>query len=237
MANCVRGDNTVQWISIHIKQWGAIGVVMGLLMVLGCVGSQYHLLFTQVDGLKEGAPLIFEKNRIGTVQKVSYTKEGRYRVSVSVETDFAAAMTEFSRFEILPSSENTALKTLVMTHEKRGGTLLEKGSTTEAMSPNLLMPFSSVPPMLKQLERGWDQLISDLKKIPQGESFQAFEKKIDDLGQQMRESGSAFQDNVRNNIIPKLQKELETLRKKFEQSGEPDKTKPLEQKLKDLQDV
>ncbi len=237
MANCVKGGNTVQWISIHIKPWGAIGVVMGLLMILGCVGSQYHLLFTQVDGLKEGAPLTFEKNRIGTVQRVSYTDEGNYRVSISVEADFTAAMTEFSRFEILPSSEDPALKAVVMTHEKRGGALLEKGSTTEAMSPEAFGAFNTVAPMLKQLESGWDKFISDLKNIPQGESFQAFEKKIDDLGQQMRESGSAFQDNIRNNIIPKLQKELEALRKKFEQSGEPDKTKPLEQKLRDLQDV
>lgn len=222
-----------------------IFLTMGVLLITGCLESRYHLLFPKVDGLKTGAPLLFENNEIGQVKKIEYTPQGAYQVSVVVDDAFTAAMTEFSRFEILPVSREGSMegstsgenKAIVMIHEEKGGKLLEKGSTFQALSPKESGPLDKVSPVLKQLEEGWDHFIDGLKNIPESESYNAFEKKIDELGRQMKESGSAFQDNVRDNIIPKLKKELEELRKKFEQGGEPEKTKPLEKKLENLQDV
>ncbi len=53
----------------------------------------------------------------------------------------------------------------------------------------------------------------------------------------MKDSGKDIQDNMQNNIIPKLQKELEGLREKFEKQGDGDKLEPLEKKLKNLTEV
>lgn len=218
--------------------WLTISTVM---LLPGCGSAEYNLLFSAIKGLKKGAPLLFEQNTIGTVKKIVYTKEGDYLVSLSVDKAFASAMTEYSRFEVVPSPVEGVEKAIVMTLEQKGGTPLEKEVAIKALEPSRFLALDKMTPMLKKLESGVDQFINDLQNIPESEQFKTFEKKFEDtineLGRQMKNSGKDIQDNIQDNIIPRLEKELEELRRKFEQNGDAEKIEPLEKKLNDLKDV
>ncbi len=250
------------WISMMIST---------ALLLSGCTDAKYNLLFFRIDGLKKGAPLLFDQNTIGTVKKIIYTEQGEYLVSVSVEQAFVSAMTEYSRFRVVSSPlDNMEVehggKAIVMTLEQKDGVPLEKGCTIKALKPSRFSAlkqmtpmlekiensFEKIEPSLKKLETGFENFLNDLKNIPENETFKTFEKKFEDkineLGTQMKNSGKEVQDNIRNNIIPKLQKELEYLCRKFQRNGEnaengnaesggPDKIKSLEKKLKNLQEI
>ncbi|SLM29724.1 conserved hypothetical protein [Desulfamplus magnetovallimortis] len=211
--------------------------VFSFLLFPGCIVKDYQLLFPAIDGLKKGDFLIFEKNSIGKVTEVIYTEQGEYLVSIDVEKNFDAALTEFSRFEIVNSPLNDSSMAIVMTLEEKGGTPLERGVAVKAEKPASMVSLDRVTPLFKKIENSFDNFVNNLKGIPESESFRAVEDKIDELRQEMKNSGKEIQDNIRNNIIPKLEKQIEELKKKFKEKGEPEKVEPLEKKLKELQDV
>ncbi len=132
-----------------------------MLLLSGCSGVKYNLLFPSIDGLKKGGKVLFEENSIGLVNKIVYTEQGEYLVSISVDDAFAAAMTEYSRFEIVYSSTDNSEKIIVMTQEEKGGIPLEKESTIKAVEPSPFSSLKKMTPMLKKMESGFDDFIKE----------------------------------------------------------------------------
>ena len=79
--------------------------------------------------------------------------------------------------------------------------------------------------------------MEDMNSLPENEKYQEFEKKLDELADQMKESGKAFQEKMQNEIIPKLKKTLEDLGRQLNEKEKREKTLPLEKKLQQLEDV
>ncbi|MBF0201851.1 MAG: MCE family protein [Desulfamplus sp.] len=210
----------------------------------GCMNGEYKLLFTDIQGLKPGAGLMFDQHTIGEVREIVYTRDGEYLVSIVVDKNFQAAMTEHSRFEIIPPSSKSEDRVIVMTLEEKGGNPLEKGVAVKALAPTPFSPMEKITPVLKKLESGFEKLdsgfekfVNDLKNVPESDSFKAIENKMDELGRQMKESGKDVKENIKNNILPKLKNQIDELGRKFEKEGEPGKTEPLDKKLQELHDI
>ncbi|WP_459914800.1 MlaD family protein [Desulfocicer niacini] len=205
-----------------------------LLLLMGCNNFLLNLSFSDIQGLKKEAPLFFDQNKVGRVTHIAYTDTGDFLVSVEIDTAFQSAFTEHSRFEIIPSPLKEDEKAILMTLTKKGGEKLEKGATVKATPPS---PFQGLTPFFDKFKSGFDDLMNNMKSIPESDQYQKLENQIDELTQKMKTSGQALQESIRNDLIPRLKQQIEELSRQLKEKGMEDKAAPLEKKLQALEDV
>jgi hypothetical protein len=202
-------------------------------VISGCTQFELNITFDTVKGLKKSAPVIFEQQTIGVVDRIEYSQDGEFAVSVTIEKEFRNAVRTDSVFYIAPDPSNAEEKALFMAHESEAGSPIESGKTVQGQpyAPN--SAIGVFKDMVDDLDRGLESFIRDMKQLPESERYKRFEKEVEALAEKMKTAGEKTRDKIQNEIIPKLKKKLEELEKK----GEKEKVKPLEKKLENLQSV
>ena len=203
------------------------------LVISGCTSFELNVTFDTVKGLKPSASVLFKQQTIGTVDRIEYSQEGDFVVSVTIEKEFRNAVRSDSVFYIAPDPSSAEEKALFMAHESETGSPIESGKTVKGQpyAPNSAMGV--LKDMMDDLDQGLDRFVRDLKQLPESEQYKRFEKEVEALAEKMKTAGETTRNKIQNEIIPKLKKKLEELEKK----GEKEKVKPIEKKLENLQSV
>lgn len=206
----------------------------GILILAGCSTLEFKIVFQQTDGLMQGDAVFFEKNRLGTVKKISYRQEGDYLVLVDIKKEFSAAVTKESRFHIDRSPLESDAKAIILTLLQKGGVPLKSGTVIQGSE---LSSFPHVKPFFEKLEAGLNKFIGDLQKIPETREYKNLEKQLDKFVKEMQDKGTMAKDKFKDEILPGIKKEIELLRKKLEKFGREEELKPLEKKLNNLTEI
>jgi ABC-type transporter Mla subunit MlaD len=217
----------------------AILVLISTLLFLGCNTLDFTVNFKDIDSLKAGDPVVVDQTRVGRVTAISPPGNGTCAVLVEIDKDFKAFMTKHAVFRLAPSRENPGQTVVRVTQTAPGGPPLQKGAIVQGAEDPPVPGFSG---MLKQLETGFGQFMDEVGKIPESEAFKRLESAMDELARKMKASGKEVRETMKNEILPKLQKELEALKKRLEDGGqrrEPpeNKLEPLEKKLDTLREI
>lgn len=117
----------------HIHR-SIILVYMSLFLLLwGCSENPLTLQvrFPAVSGLKQNDLVYFDKNEIGLVKKVVYTKQGDYLIELEIASSFKNTATENSRFYIEHSPAKTLNMAVIVEQELPGGVVLENGTVVQ----------------------------------------------------------------------------------------------------------
>jgi len=103
------------------------------LLVSGCSENPltFQVRFTAVSGLKQNALVYFDKNEIGQVKKVFYTKQGDYLIELEIAPGFKNTATENSRFYIEHSPVNALNMAVIVEQELSGGVVLGNGTVVQ----------------------------------------------------------------------------------------------------------
>jgi len=219
---------------MHAKLKLFLTIPLTLFLLAGCSNFSLDLSFSDIQGLQKEDPIFFDQNKVGHVTHIAYTDTGEYMVSVDIEKVFKSAFTEHSRFKIVESPLKEHEKAIIMSLAQKGGEPLKKGVIVKAIPPS---PIQGLTPFIDQFKTGLDKMVNNMKSIPESKEYQGLENKIDELAQKMKTSGAAFQETIKNDLIPKLKQELEALTKALEEKGMKEEAKPLEKKLNALEDV
>ncbi|MBU0986244.1 MAG: hypothetical protein KKH68_03230 [Proteobacteria bacterium] len=209
-----------------------------LLIFPGCreSGLNLKIRYDQAHGLKKGAPVIFEKNAIGTVTGIEYTDKGDYWVAVMIHTDFAAA-TEHARFFIIDDPRDKSSKAVEMVRAHPGGTPLKNRATVEGSTRTSVFfdqMIGGFTQGFEDLTWQFDQFAKDLSRVPESEAFQKFESELKRLADEIERSGKTARDTIEKEWLPRLKQELEKLKERMRKSGREDELKPLERKLEKI---
>jgi paraquat-inducible protein B len=209
---------------------------------LGCEAENLNLFirFDHIDGLKSNNGVIFETNRIGRVDKVTYTKEGDYLVEVLIYNAYTNAATEHARFFIVSDPQNSEQSVVEMTQILKGGKPLQNNSVLEGSSN-----FSAIIERLgKDLTKGmesfrkaFNDFSEELQKIPDNQAVKKLEDELPNLYDQMKQSGKEAREMIQKEILPRLEQELENLKKRFQEKGREDELKPLEIKMEEIKKI
>ncbi|MCF8045642.1 MAG: MCE family protein [Desulfarculaceae bacterium] len=202
-------------------------------VISGCTPFELDITFDTVKGLKKSAPVIFEEQTIGSVDRIEYSEDGKFLVSVTIEKEFRNAVRTDSVFYIASDPSDAEAKALFMAHESETGSPLESGKTVKGQPYAPSSAMGIFKEMVDDMDRGLDRFVRDMKQLPESEQYKRFEKELEALSEKMKTAGEKTRDKIRDEIIPKLQKKLEELKKK----GEKEKIKPIEKKLENLQKV
>lgn len=219
-------------------------VILMMIWVIG-IGCETGVLnltirFDDIQGLKSNDGVIFEKNRIGKVDEVSYTKEGTYRVQLKIDKTFKDSATEHARFFIVSDPQNKGHKAVEMIQIRKGGEPLQNNAVIEGsrQSSAIFERFE------KDVEKGiedfkilLDEFAEELKKVPDSEAFKSLEEALSDLYDEMERSGKEVREKIQKEILPRLEQELENLKKRLQKKGKEDELKPLEIKMEEIKRI
>jgi len=217
-------------------------LMMVLLVGLGCEGGDLNLavMFDQIEGLKANDRVIFETNPIGSVDEITYTKDGNYRVRLMIEKAFRNAVTEHARFFIDPDPQNTERKAVKMIQVRDGGQPFQNNAVVEGSGKSSAI-FERLEKDIEQgigdFQKQYDKFAEELKRVPESEAYKELEKTLGDLYDQMKQSGKDVREKIQKDILPRLEKELEDLKKRLQDSGKDDELKPLEIQMEELRKI
>ena len=209
---------------------------------LGCEAENLNLFikFDHIDGLKSNDSVIFETDRIGKVDGVTYTKKGDYLVELMIHKAHTYSITEHARFLIVSDPKNNGRNAVKVIQILKGGRPLQNNTVLEGSSKSSAM-FERLE---KDLEKGMDsfkkqfnEFAEKLKKIPDSEAFKALEEVLVNLYDEMKQSGKEVREKIQKEILPRLEQELEKLRKRLHEKGREDELKPLEIKLEEIRKI
>ncbi|MBU1160990.1 MAG: hypothetical protein KKF96_00410 [Proteobacteria bacterium] len=212
------------------------------LVGLGCEAGVLNLTirFDDIQGLKSNDGVIFETNRIGKVDGVTYTKKGDYLVELMIHKAYTNAVTEHVRFFIVSDPQNNGRSSVEMIQILKGGRLLENNTVLEGSSKSSAI----IERLEKDIEKGmesfkkeFNEFAEELKKIPDSEAFKALEEALADLYDEMKRSGKEVREKIQKEMLPRLEQELENLRKRLHEKGREDELKPLEIKMEEIRKI
>ncbi len=217
--------------------------VLICLLILACAcqatGLNLNIRFDQAQGIEVKDRVIFEGNHIGNVSKVNYANSGDYIVSVTIQPNFINTATEDSQFFIIDDPQKSPHKAIEVLMTSDGGTLLADGATvTGSVKP------SPVADLFNQLASGWsvgmklfgnqlgdwqnqfESFSKELEKFPDSEAYKQLEAEFNRLVEQMKNSGDEVGEKIQNEILPRIQEEMDKLKKQLEQTKPKVKTAP-----------
>jgi len=209
---------------------------------LGCEAENLNLFirFDHIDGLKSNDGVIFETNRIGRVDNVTYTKEGDYLVEVMIYKAYTNAATEHARFFIVSDPQNSEQSVVEMIQILKGGKPLQNNSVLEGSIKSSAIIERLGKDLKKRMEsfrKEFNEFSEELKKIPDSEAYKRLEDELADFYDQMKQSGKEVRETIQKEILPRLEKELENLKKRFHEKGREDELKPLEIKMEEIKNI
>jgi Sec-independent protein translocase protein TatA len=209
---------------------------------LGCEAENLNLTikFDHIDGLKANDGVIFEENQIGRVDNVTYTKEGDYLVDVMIYKTYMNAATEHARFFIVSDPQNSEQRVVEMIQILKGGKPLQNNSVLEGSSQSSAIIERLGKDLTKGMEsfrKEFNEFSEELKKIPDSQAYKKLEDELDNLYDQMKQSGKDVKETIQKEILPRLEEELENLKKRFHEKGQGDELKPLEIKMEEIKNI
>jgi len=209
---------------------------------LGCEAENLNLFirFDHIDGLKSNDSVIFETNRIGKVDEVTYTKKGNYLVELMIHKAYMNAVTEHVRFFIVSDPQYNGRSVVEMIQILKGGKPLQNNTVLEGSNKSSAI----IERLEKDLEKGMEsfrkelnEFAEELKKIPDSEAFKKLEDELADIYEKMKQSGKEVREMIQKEILPRLEQELENLRKRLHEKGREDELKPLEIKMEEIRKI
>lgn len=214
-------------------------LVILFLVFWGCGEGvlNFKIKYDQVQGLEEGERVIFEKNHIGEVARIFYTKDGYYLVDVAIRKAFANAATEDARFLITEDPKNNEKKAIEIIQARKGGLPLEDGATVEGSSKASAVFTQMEQSLEKRAEdigKAFDHLFEQLQGVPESEEFKKLEREVERLAEEMRRSGESMREKIEREWLPSLKQEMEKLRERLQKLGREQEVKDLEVQLEKI---
>ncbi|MCP4119771.1 MAG: MCE family protein [Desulfobacteraceae bacterium] len=210
----------------------AILVLVSTILFAGCNTLDFTVNFKDINSLKADDPVLVDQTPVGRVTTITPPGNGSYAVSVAIDKEFKAFMTEHSVFRLASSPETPDRTVIRVTQAAPGGTPLQKGAIVQGSEA---APVQGLSGMLKKLETGFGQFLEEMGKIPESEEYKRLESAMDEFAKELKDSGKEVQETMKNEILPKLRKELETLKERLKDGGR--ELEPLEKKLDTLKEI
>jgi len=186
-----------------------------LLLLWGCQENSYNLQVRYADvlGLKQNDPVYFEHNRIGTVKKVFYTKQGDYLVEVSINPDFINVITEDSKFFIDTDPKERQSKTVTIVQERPGGKILTRnaivqGSVKARFLDDMVREFMRNATLAENQMREVLQQLEEALQAASQKMSKEMADTIDDLSRQLQAFGEEMKKVPDREEVKQLEKSI-----------------------------
>jgi len=210
--------------------------VMFLLLTACGQDLNFKVHFADIGGLKAGAPVLADSQPVGEVTGIEGDAGKGYLVGVSIDRQHQAVATEDSQFVLADLPNDASQKCIEIVQSRPGGKPIVDGATVEGSYPTPLgnFPFGE---LFKEIGRAMkdftgqvERYRKEFEKLPDSEEGKRLQQDWRKLLDELTKAQSSAESTLRKDVVPKLQEELDVLRKKLEElQKEPKKPgKPVE---------
>lgn len=220
----------------------AMTLALVAIFLLACRSNSIliNITFDQVSGIEKGNRVLFQGNKAGNVKDVQYHQNGKYTVQVEIDKGFANAVTEYSQFHIIDDPGQKGPKGIEVILEREGGKPLADGSTVIGVSPDMGLAGK----IQKELDAGLgfikkqiDKFENDLKSLPESQAYKDLKKTIEDFASEIERQEKQTRESLKREWLPKIQRELEELRRRLKEMGREDELAPLDQEVNRIRNM
>jgi len=238
-----------------------------LLLTGGCMENDLNLQirFNQNPGLTADDPVFFKGRKVGVIKKITQTNEGNYLTDILVESEFKNSATVDSKFHIGENPKNPDKRNLVIEQIEPGGDLLEDGAVVQGVGQRSFMEnlISELTTDLKEsiekirkeydknsayIESGIEKSIDhmsvqfgklkeEINQVPKRNEMKELEKSLKQLYNDMLNTEKSIRTKIQTEIIPKIEKELQSLKKRLVPSGRTEEVTPIESDLEKIKRI
>jgi paraquat-inducible protein B len=201
--------------------------ILSSLVLWGCIERPLtlQLRFLDLSGLKKNNAVFFEKNKIGMVKNVSYSKQGDYLVKIEIIPEFKNAATEDSRFYIGNDPVDHSNKAVIVKQERPGGILLKNGSIVQGTvkSGYLDEIISDLREKAGVAESELREALNELKKSLDAKSQkfdQELEETLNDISRQFQNFKSEISKIPDSQEVKKLEESFKRFAEEFNKAQE-----------------
>lgn len=199
-----------------------VGLTVMCLNLVGCGDRDLHLTlhFRDAGGLVAGAPVVFNNRTIGSVLTVEDAPQGGSLAGIAVARKFAAAATTDSRFYLNDMPGASGQKRIEIEQTTPGGRVLADGAVIEGSDRSAgLLPFGEIFRQFSDGLRGMREQVQqfqrDLRKLPDSDEGKRLQQEWRRLTEEIDKAQKQTDESVKNELLPKLEAEMERLREGF----------------------
>lgn len=217
-----------------------IGVLF--LVLFGCRSQavQVNVHFDQLSGLAPGDRVIFEFNTAGSVDAIHYNKDGSYDVCLIIDTGFADAATEYTRFKVVDDTSFEGHKAVAMILNRKDGQPLSDGALVKGDGPDDTLSdqiHEGLDVWLAFLKAQLEHLAEDVRQVPESETYKRLERSLSELAEELERSGAQARRKLKEEYLPLIEKELEELMRQLREQGREEEAAPLEKEIERIRRI
>lgn len=217
-----------------------IGVILLTANACRSGSLEINVRFDALSGLAKDDRVLFESNPAGAVETIHYDKDGTYAVRLRIDKGFSNAVTEYSNFGLVDDAGRPGHKAVAIYLERQGGKPLPDGALVTGLSPGQDLAKR----LQKDLEAGFnffkdqiEKFSKDLSQVPESDEYKHLKKNLSDLADEMIGAGEETRQKLKNEWLPKLEKEIEAFRKRLKDLGREDEAEPLQKELERIRKI
>ncbi|HEB77621.1 MAG TPA: hypothetical protein ENI90_03720 [Methylothermaceae bacterium] len=206
-----------------------LGIALGLVLLACQVKDlSFYVRFHDPNGLQPGDRVLLAGRAAGRVEALQQVEDGSWWVAVTVDAAFRDQVTTGSTFAIAPDPDRPDRPCLVITPNPAGEPIRDNAVVEGSEPlPDTLMPlFRGLSEGLEVLQQQFQQFSQELERLPRSPEYQRLQRQFESLLQQLEQA----EQKMQRDVIPKLQQDLERLRRELEKAAPPRRRSPGEQK-------
>ncbi len=184
-----------------------------------------------------------QKVLIGKVKKVSLTESQLSKVEIIIDKKFKKHIYKTTAFVLMSGlfSENTnAYIVAISSKELSNKTNLKSGSSVTGIT-FLEYKFATAGEEFKKImgsiKQQNSELLNQLEQYIDSFNTEAFQKKMDDLINQLSEFSAEQKEVFKNEVLPSLRKTFDSMMEKLNEQNNMEKSKNLEEQLNEIEDI
>lgn len=196
----------------------------------------FSIRFAEIGSLQEGAPLVANGRQVGEVAAIAREDQGGYLVGVDIDRQHQGVATEDSNFVLADDPDDLSLKRIEIVQSRPGGRPIAEDAIVPGTYPT---PFGTFPfgALLKEFGKAMKDLSGqveryrkDFEQLPNSPEGKQLQEEWRRLLEELLKAQNATEGTLRRDVAPRLQEELENLRKRLEELRQPPpkQGKPLE---------
>ncbi len=212
--------------------------IIGLLIV-ACTdeGLRFFIKFDNVGGLKDGAVVKYENQPIGAVQEIDYTSEGTFLVEVQIEEPFTGLVKSNSIIYVSSSEQSTDKFVQVLPGEEGDNSAVVANQIIRGSNP--FVGFAKqlqgqLSDTLQSLTSSLQRSIQSWKEGTVDEQLDQMESELSLLIQEFDDLGHVAKEKLEKEIIPELNRHMESLQKQLESLNREQEIDEIQKKMDEL---
>jgi len=201
--------------------WSALSLIL-----IACQVKDLHFYvrFSDPRGLQPGDRVLLAGREAGQVVDLKSVEDGSWWVTAEVRAEFRDQVTRGSTFTIVADPGRPGRLCLSITPNPAGEPIRDDAVVEGSEPlPQILGPlFKGLSEGLGNLERQFRQFSQELERLPRSPEYRRMRRRLESLLRQLQEAEGKMQREV----IPRLEQDLERLRRELEQAEPPRRSPP-----------